>query len=179
MCPCFTTTIERLPRHRLRRRDCESTAIFGPYDSSDRGLEGLGAESVAHLSAEQRITPHPRMKKWRGELAPTPPLTRRQWSRADNPTRLRQSSNCSANGDGRERVRSRDLGIIICRSHCLNLSSHHGIGFVRLPGSWFEDAYSKRHKSLENKAFWHLDCATQPPLTPSYALEIVDTGTFQ
>jgi hypothetical protein len=47
------------------------------------------------------------------------------------------------------------------------------------PTPWFEDAYSKRRKSLENKEFWQIGCATKPPLTRSYALEVVDTGTFQ
>ena len=30
---------------------------------------------------------------------------------------------------------------------------------------WFEDAYSKRRKSLKDKAFWHFGCATEPPVT--------------
>jgi hypothetical protein len=47
------------------------------------------------------------------------------------------------------------------------------------PTPWFEDAYSMRRKILKSKAFWHFRCATEPPFTPRYALEIVDTGTFQ
>jgi hypothetical protein len=31
--------------------------------------------------------------------------------------------------------------------------------------TWFEDAYSKRRKSLKDKAFWHFGCATEPPVT--------------
>jgi hypothetical protein len=46
------------------------------------------------------------------------------------------------------------------------------------PTPWFEEVYSMRRKSLKNKSFWHFDCATEPPVTPSYALEIADTGTF-
>jgi hypothetical protein len=48
-----------------------------------------------------------------------------------------------------------------------------------LPTTWFEDAYSKQRKYLENLAFWQFDCATEPPVIPGYAFEIVDTGTFQ
>jgi hypothetical protein len=32
--------------------------------------------------------------------------------------------------------------------------------------TWFEEACSERRKSLENKEFWHLGCATEPPVTP-------------
>jgi len=47
------------------------------------------------------------------------------------------------------------------------------------PTPWFEDAYSKHRKYLENKVFWHFGCATEPPVTAAYALEIADTGTLQ
>jgi hypothetical protein len=31
---------------------------------------------------------------------------------------------------------------------------------------WFEDAYSKQRKYLENMVFWQIGCATKPPVTP-------------
>jgi hypothetical protein len=34
------------------------------------------------------------------------------------------------------------------------------------PTTWFEEAYSKQRKYLENKAFWQIGCATKPPVTP-------------
>src|SRR6266481_662092 len=33
------------------------------------------------------------------------------------------------------------------------------------PTPWFEEAYSKQRKYLENKTFWQFDCATEPPVT--------------
>jgi hypothetical protein len=32
------------------------------------------------------------------------------------------------------------------------------------PTTWFEEAYSKQRKYLENKAFWQIGCATKPPI---------------
>jgi hypothetical protein len=43
---------------------------------------------------------------------------------------------------------------------------------------WFEDAYSKPRRYLENKEFWQFVCATEPAVTPTYALELVDTVLF-
>jgi hypothetical protein len=34
------------------------------------------------------------------------------------------------------------------------------------PTPWFEEAYSKRRKCIENKEFLHFGCATEPPVTP-------------
>jgi hypothetical protein len=37
---------------------------------------------------------------------------------------------------------------------------------VEPPATWFEEAYSKQRKCIENKAFFHFCCATKPPVTP-------------
>jgi hypothetical protein len=45
------------------------------------------------------------------------------------------------------------------------LSPTNGADGFEPPTTWFEEAYSNRRTSLENKEFRHLGCATEPPVT--------------